>query len=52
MMKTFIIIGLVIIVVAPIVLIFRNLYDKLIYPAFQRSLDRIKSLIPRWIRGK
>jgi hypothetical protein len=51
MMKTFIIIILVIFFVAPIILVFRYLYDQ-IEATLQRTKEKIKSMIPFWIRGK
>lgn len=51
MVKTLIIIGLVILVLAPIVFILRYLYDQ-IYESLQRTKEKIKNMIPRWIRGK
>ncbi|MCH5584580.1 hypothetical protein MK805_06305 [Shimazuella sp. AN120528] len=50
MMKTVIIIGLIL-VIAPVILIFRFKYDQ-IEAALQRTKDKIISLMPRWIRGK
>lgn len=51
MSKTILILIAVILVVAPIVLIFRTLYD-IADAAIQRTKNRIKALIPTWIRGK
>lgn len=54
MMKAIIIlisIILILIILFPVVLIARNIHD-LIDESIQRTKERIKNMIPRWIRGK